>query len=535
MNELTVDFKFSSFIPNYQMKDQIKYLIEKLGQGLCGPVAYDTAIVACIPCLRDFAKPAFPEALQWIRSHQLADGSWGTDSPVYFHGNTLSTLAAIIALKKWNNKNDSQRIKRGEEALQELAQKIKSETHESIGYELLLPSLLKKAMEYELKIAFENFDYSEKFREKFESIKCYHKKYGLKKKHTFWFSLEMVDGLSNESNENLFELDECMLDMNGSVSASPSATAFFLTTMRVEKGVDSEKAYNYLENLIRVHKGGIPPLSPSDTFELSFCSAALLMSGFQSNHELLESAIDRLHEKWLEFDGLLGCSSYLPPDSDAIAMSLYVLHSTGRITETDSVNKLLKFFNGSYLYCFIGERNPSISVNINGLIALRLFDKSSNIKKVITKIVNWLESQTYPSNKGFIFEDKWHISPYYCISRAVFAFRGINDNFAQKCVDQLISHQKSDGGWGLGHESTLEETAHVCLALCHWFRFNVKERNKNNLKILERIDYFFRTFSGKIYVELWIAKTLYCPTTVVEAFVIAAKYSLRNTIEFLNF
>jgi hypothetical protein len=187
------------------------------------------------------------------------------------------------------------------------------------------------------------------------------------------------------------------------------------------------------------------------------------------------------------------------------------------------------------LYCFIGERNPSISVNINGLIALRSFDKSSDVKNVMKKIVNWLESQTYPSNKGFIFEDKWHISPYYCISRAVFAFRGINDNFAQKCVNQLISHQKSDGGWGLGHESTFEETAHVCLALCHWFRFNVKERNKNNLKILERIDYFFRTFSGKIYVELWIAKTLYCPTTVVEAFVIAAKYSLRNTIEFLNF
>lgn len=64
-----------------QVLDKLKFLVNKLGEGICEPVAYDTAWVARIPCIDDIEKPAFPLSVKWLRDHQLSDGSWGTNRP----------------------------------------------------------------------------------------------------------------------------------------------------------------------------------------------------------------------------------------------------------------------------------------------------------------------------------------------------------------------------------------------------------------------------------------------------------------------
>src|SRR6266481_2861303 len=70
----------------------------------------------------------------------------------------------------------------------------------------------------------------------------------------------------------------------------------------------------------------------------------------------------------------------------------------------------------------------------------------------------------------YIFRDKWHKSPYYCISRAVFAFQGLSTPLAELCIQRLLSQQNSDGGWGLDENSSLEETSYAVLAICFWIR-----------------------------------------------------------------
>ena len=187
----------------------------------------------------------------------------------------------------------------------------------------------------------------------------------------------------------------------------------------------------------------------------------------------------------------------------------------------------MKFFDNDYFICFEGERNASISVNITSLIALKTFSSEPYIDGIASKVVEWLRTRI--DGRKALFTDKWHVSPYYTTSRAVFAFDGIDDQLMNKCVQQLINDQNADNGWGVSG-STLEETALVTLALCHWLRTRPQQRNECNIKIMKSVDSFFKKFNGEPYVELWIAKSLYCPKLVVEMFVASAQYALQQLL-----
>src|SRR5262249_43615571 len=162
--------------------------------------------------------PEFPEALDWLRDHQLSDGSWGTAEPVYAHGNTLSTLATILALKQWNNERDYKRIKDAVSALWKLAKQLPREKYERIGFELILPSLLEEAQYYQLKLPYEDYEkmYKHKTAEKLALIQAYQEKHGYAKPHSWWHSLELLGGLSLlKKNLNQYRFVYNMLGENG--------------------------------------------------------------------------------------------------------------------------------------------------------------------------------------------------------------------------------------------------------------------------------------------------------------------------------
>ena len=79
------------------------------------PSPYDTAWVAMVP-LRDYPRaPRFPQCVEWILQNQQDDGSWGIGKFNLLDKKSilLSTLACVIALKKWNV--GPEHIKRGRE------------------------------------------------------------------------------------------------------------------------------------------------------------------------------------------------------------------------------------------------------------------------------------------------------------------------------------------------------------------------------------------------------------------------------------
>ena len=66
--------------------------------------SYDTALVAMVPSPNSPTAPYFPKCIIWLMNNQLNDGSWGLpNSDHRILKDTLSsTLACIVALKRWN-------------------------------------------------------------------------------------------------------------------------------------------------------------------------------------------------------------------------------------------------------------------------------------------------------------------------------------------------------------------------------------------------------------------------------------------------
>lgn len=67
---------------------------------------FDTAWVAMVPSPDSPENPCFPECFKLILENQKSDGSWssssGSESSFFMKEALSSTLACVIALKRWN-------------------------------------------------------------------------------------------------------------------------------------------------------------------------------------------------------------------------------------------------------------------------------------------------------------------------------------------------------------------------------------------------------------------------------------------------
>jgi hypothetical protein len=500
---------------------KLRDLVNLLGTGLVRPVAYDTAWVARVPAVDDPAQPAFPETLQWLREHQLNDGSWGTAYPRYAHGNTLSTLAAILALAQWGQMQDCGRIERGVEALWSLAEHLPHERYESIGFELLLPTLQDQASAHGLRIPNGAYQRYAGLSEMKQRLIAKHKGDPFKPR-PWWFSFEAVGGLTELviQSEAIFPWERLLTPV-GSVGLSPAATACLLQLVRLH-GADLPQAQQYLGELIRQNNFGVPHVAPLDGMELAFGIDFLLKGGIDATDPVLASAVELQASRFDAKDGF-GYSTYFIPDADETAIALRNLYLAGYRVNPEP---LMRFYNGSHMLTYLDERNTSVSCNIHALNALKLFTGDSAIDSAISNILTWLTTQAHPD--GPVFDDKWHLSPFYTTSRAVFALEGLNEALARHCIEWILDQQQADGGWGAYDTSTPEETAHVCLALCFWKRCGSYVPQE----ALTRSAAYLSTCSAEWpRDELWIGKTLYCPTITAAAAIAAARHALYVQIQ----
>lgn len=496
------------------LKKQITYLANNLGVGLVRPVAYDTAWVARVPSLSDPRQPAFPEALQWLRDHQFADGSWGTARPFYAHGNTLSTLASVLAFAEW--KKDGERIETALESLFQTANYLPYESYESIGFELLLPALQEEAQQHNLPLPDEAYArYTKLQQAKQHLIRRYQTAPSTPR--AWWFSFEAM------TNEVIFQdgfTPEHLLTTSGSVGLSPAATASLLRAVRLHGG-DLPAAEGYLRTLLKANNHGVPHVGAIDGAELAFGIDYFLRAGISATDPVLAPAMELLNSRFNHEFGF-GYSSHFIPDADDTAVALRALSMAG--AQVDPAT-LLKYFNGVCMSAYPDERVYSISCNIHALTALKRFAGTPEVDTAISSILAWVESKA--RSGGPIFDDKWHFSPFYATSRAVFALKGLNDALAKRCIDWILD-QQGEYGWSICGESTLEETAHASLALCFWKR----EGHYIPQDALVRAYHFLSMYgTGWPEDELWIGKTLYCQTIATAAAIAAAKYALENALD----
>lgn len=94
-------------------EDRIREALARTPKVELSVSSYDTAWVAMVPSPEFSEFPCFPKFVDWILENQQPDGSWGLYHlhPCLIKDALLSTLACILALKRWNA--GEEHIKRG--------------------------------------------------------------------------------------------------------------------------------------------------------------------------------------------------------------------------------------------------------------------------------------------------------------------------------------------------------------------------------------------------------------------------------------
>jgi len=506
---------------------EVKKLLSEIGPGRMRSTAYDTAWVAR---LVELDEPIGYEALEWLRENQLPDGSWGAKAPHYHHDRLISTLAAVSALARWGNDRDRNRLLRARLGIDTAIKGLSSDTvGETIGFEMIVPTLLDEAKELgaieretdgfaDLPLTIYNVSGSTITKRKSDNVLDRLESQRISKitklpkgkisrNVTVAFSSEMVgrDGLEILDIENLQE-------KNGSISYSPSATAFY--AMYIRPGDTS--ALKYLKDIAeknnRIYGGGIPNVAPFDTFEPAWGLWNLSLTNILNNElrSLCDSHVEFLSNAWKPQVGIGFTSQYHPIDSDVTSVTFDTLYRLGYHLD---VSTILNFEEDGYFRCYDLESNPSISANIHVLGALREagFDKDHPSVQMLIDFLD--ESRMF----NMFWFDKWHSSPYYPTSHAIIGGIGFIDDMIIDAIGWIEDTQNPNGSWGY-YCSTAEETAYCLQALFLWKRSGGRVRYDT----IERgLDWLEKSMDPP-YQPLWIGKCLYCPELVVRSAVLSA-------------
>ena len=150
-------------------------------------------------------------------------------------------------------------------------------------------------------------------------------------------------------------------------------------------------------------------------------------------------------------------------------------------------------------------------------------------REVWNRIVTMLlANQHYRS----FWVDKWHASPYYATAHVLVALMDAQEPLLSECqysIDWLLHTQRADGSWGYFGQGTAEETAYAVLALLHYHR----QAKAIDVEALRRAGEYLRPVihdAGHEYPELWIAKTLYAPESIVRSAILAAAMLYEETL-----
>ncbi|KAI3940199.1 hypothetical protein MKW92_029767, partial [Papaver armeniacum] len=126
-----------------ESKERIREMFTKVELSVS---SYDTAWVAMVPSPNSPQLPCFPKCVSWILENQLSDGSWGIahDHPLLIKDSLSSTLACILALKKWDV--GEEHVNKG---LQYIGSKFSfvndKNQHAPIGFDIIFPSMIERA------------------------------------------------------------------------------------------------------------------------------------------------------------------------------------------------------------------------------------------------------------------------------------------------------------------------------------------------------------------------------------------------------
>jgi halimadienyl-diphosphate synthase len=483
----------------YDIVGDARQLLEELDQKVMSNSAYDTAWVARVTDGNGHSAPVFPEAMEWLRQNQYPDGSWGGQIR-YYHDRIISTLAAIIALVECGDRSkDAKAIQRGESYIHQNVGSLHQDPCETVGFELILPTLLDKARQLGLNLPYTRCARYSHIRE--AKLRKIPQQLLCSRRVTTTHSLEfMGDKLEMDRSADLQE-------ENGSFGNSPAATAYVLS-----KGYESPAARQYLAETIQIGGGAAMPAYPTEIFVRSWVLYNLDLAGLLDELEDEARAhLDHLYLAWDPEQGVGFSRVYSVPDLDDTAVVFKLLCRAGYEVDPDVFGV---YERDDHFVCYAYERNPSIGAHVHLLDALQACPEYGRQPGMLAKALDFYRNQLYDA----YWFDKWHISPYYMLSHAIIATVGCDDELAREAVSWIVDTQREDGTWGY-FGSTAEETAYCLQALILYHR----EVDPLEPAVLYHpAQYLYRQYLSQNHPAMWIEKCLYTPPQIVRSAMLSA-------------
>lgn len=484
----------------FDLEHDARQILNELDQMAMSSTAYDTAWVARVPSDNGYPNLAFPKTLNWLRLNQYPNGSWGAKFE-YYHDLIISTLAAIVTLVKSGDcSRDAEAIRRGESYVRRNIQNLHRDPYETVGFELILPTLMQEARQLELDLPYDKCGKYDHLRRKKLQLIPLEMIYS--REATTAHSLEFMGG------ELDVEQAGGIQEVNGSFGNSPSATAYFLAL-----GQENAAARQYLAEAVTVGGGVAMPLHPVEVFNKSWVLYNLDLAGLLG--ELKEEAkphLDYLYQAWDDQRGIGFSRQYSVPDLDDTAVVFKLLRQAGYDV---APSVFTAFEKDSHFMCFPYERNPSMGVHVHLLDTLRICPDYEHQPRLVNKTLNFYRTQIH--NAGWF--DKWHASPYYILCHAAIAVLGYDNELAGELVNCIIRAQRQDGSWGYFDSSTSEETAYCLQAL---LMYHKQAQPVDRAVIYHAAQYLYVHYQVQDYPPLWIDKCLYAPVAIVRSAILSA-------------
>ena len=284
------------------------------------------------------------------------------------------------------------------------------------------------------------------------------------------------------------------------------------------------ESVEHIQRIVEETGGGVPSVFCVQAFDLSWSLSYLILMDIELPN--LKKHFDKLLDIWNETGGHVPAALGLPGDADDTACALFALqkHCGSIIT----INTLMTYYHGDHFLTFKEEFLPSLSTNINCLIALKAFEE----KQLIEKTSNWIKNRIIESE--FQIQDKWHFSLFYPLSRALIAFTEIDSEFCLKIIDYMIYKIRDNSGWGFSDKATKIETALVVISLIYWLR-NGQLYPSKLFDIIKESKRYFENSNHEEDILLWIDKGLYSPVKLDMFIIKLAEYSINCFLQDFNF
>ncbi|XP_076928281.1 ent-kaurene synthase 1, chloroplastic-like [Bidens hawaiensis] len=249
-----------------------------------------------VPSPNSPKSPCFPECLNWLMDNQLNDGSWGLidhNPPSPLLKDTLSsTLASIVALRKWNV--GEHQIKKGRAhvvGLSFIESNIASASDRNqpypIGFDIIFPHMLEYAVDLNIKLPLKQKDLSLMLQgRELELMRC------LSQERAAYLAY-ISEGLGSFYDWKIvmkYQMKNC------SILNSPSASAAALIHHQNAGCLD------YLTSLLDKFGNAVPTVYP-DLYVRLYMVDQLERLGV-SRHFMMEirTVLDEAYSSWMQKD-----------------------------------------------------------------------------------------------------------------------------------------------------------------------------------------------------------------------------------------